>query len=428
MITHKTPPSLAALVSCATLFVTIHLSAQDWPQWRGPGRDARAAGFKAPAEWPNTLVQKWKISVGEGVATPALVGDRLYVFSRENSNEVLRCLNAATGKELWQDKYPSLGASGPASRFSGPRSSPAVANGKVVTMGVRGTLSCLDAATGKVLWRNEGKAKSWPRFFTSCSPVMVDGLCIIQLGGESAGSIAAIDLATGDEKWSWNGDGTSYASPVVMTVGDTKLIVSQTANKMVALEADGGKLAWETPFKVQGRGYNTATPIIDGQTIIYTGSGRGTTAVKFTMQGGSIKATELWSNKDGSVQFNTPVLADGLLFGLNQGNEFFCVNTKTGQTGWTAPVARTSNDQQSQGQGRRRGGRSRGGYGSIVAAGPVVLALTPASELIAFKAGDKAYSEIARIKVADSPTYAYPVLSGNRIFIKDQESVALLTF
>ena len=115
-------------------------------------------------------------------------------------------------------------------------------------------------------------------------------------------------------------------------------------------------------------------------------------------------------------------------FGLNQGNEFFCVNTKTGQTGWTAPVARTSNDQQSQGQGRRRGGRSRGGYGSIVAAGPVVLALTPASELIAFKAGDKAYSEIARIKVADSPTYAYPVLSGNRIFIKDQESVALLTF
>ena len=197
------------------MFVTIHLSAQDWPQWRGPDRDARAVGFKAPAEWPNTLVQKWKISVGEGVATPALVGDRLYVFSRENSNEVLRCLNADTGKELWQDKYPSLGASGPASRFSGPRSSPAVANGKIVTMGVRGTLSCLDAATGKVLWRKEGKAKSSPRFFTSCSPVMVDGLCIIQLGGESAGSIAAIDLATGDEKWSWNGDGTSYASPKI---------------------------------------------------------------------------------------------------------------------------------------------------------------------------------------------------------------------
>src|SRR5687768_13688936 len=131
------------------------LLAQDWPQWRGPNRDAKAADFKAPKTWPNELIQKWKVFVGDGVATPALVGDKVYVFTREEGNELMRCLNAADGKELWQDKYESLGASGPAQSFSGPRSSPTVANGKVVTLGVRGMLSCLDAASGKVLWRKD---------------------------------------------------------------------------------------------------------------------------------------------------------------------------------------------------------------------------------------------------------------------------------
>src|SRR5881628_3585161 len=126
--------------------VSVRADAADWPQWRGANRDAKAADFKAPKTWPKELTQKWKVTVGDGVATPALVGERLYVFSREAGNEVIRCLNAADGKEIWQDKYESLGASGAASSFSGPRSSPAMAQGKVVTVGVRGVISCLDAA------------------------------------------------------------------------------------------------------------------------------------------------------------------------------------------------------------------------------------------------------------------------------------------
>src|SRR5437773_2593157 len=112
--------------------------AQDWPQWRGPNRDAKAAGFKAPKTWPKELTQKWKVAIGDGVATPALVGDKIYTFSREDGNEITRCLDAATVKELWQEKYESLGAERPADSFSGPRSSPTVAEGKVVTFGVRG--------------------------------------------------------------------------------------------------------------------------------------------------------------------------------------------------------------------------------------------------------------------------------------------------
>src|SRR2546421_2831342 len=172
--------SIAALIATCAF-------AQDWPQWRGANRDAKASDFKAPKTWPKELTKKWRVTVGEGVSTPALVGERLYVFSRQEGNEITRCLNAADGKEIWQDKYESLGASGPASGFSGPRSSPAVADGKVVTLGVRGVLSCLDAAEGKLLWRKDDFKGATPKFYTASSPLIVDGLCIAELGGGDNG-------------------------------------------------------------------------------------------------------------------------------------------------------------------------------------------------------------------------------------------------
>ena len=79
--------------------------AQDWPQWRGPNRDGKVTGFTAPGKWPAALAQKWKATVGSGDATPALVGDKLYVFARQGGDEVTLCLNAADGKQIWQDKY-----------------------------------------------------------------------------------------------------------------------------------------------------------------------------------------------------------------------------------------------------------------------------------------------------------------------------------
>src|ERR1700733_5594867 len=137
------------IFGCLALFVGSRAFGQDWPQWRGTNRDAKVSGFVVPPTWPKALTQKWKVNVGNGVATPALVGDRLYVFARRDNDEVACCLDATSGKEVWADKYAAKAASGAASQFPGPRSSPTVADGKVVTFGVQGTLSCLDAATGK---------------------------------------------------------------------------------------------------------------------------------------------------------------------------------------------------------------------------------------------------------------------------------------
>ena len=411
------------------------VSAQDWPQWRGPNRDAHVTGFQVPATWPKELAEKWKVKVGEGVATPALVGDKLYVFTREGKDEITRCLDAGSGKQIWEDKYAAQAVTGAANGYPGPRSSPTVLDGKVLTLGVGGILSCLDAATGKLVWRKD-EIKGWPRFFTSSSPLVVDGNCIAQLGSDNKGGIVAYDLTSGAEKWKWTGQGPAYSSPAFMEVGKTKLVIAMTFAKIVALNASDGKLLWETPFPVARGGYNAATPMVDGQTMLYAGSGRGTTAVKFEMEGDKLVGKELWKNTDKSVIYNTPVIKDGLLYGLSQTNELFCINMQTGKTAWSAPVgaagagggaAKAGGGAGKAKGGGMRGGGMRAGYGSIVDAGSVLLALTPSSQLVVFKPSDAEFTEVARIKVASSPTNAYPVIAGNRVFVKDQDSVAMLT-
>jgi outer membrane protein assembly factor BamB len=246
-------------------------------------------------------------------------------------------------------------------------------------------------------------------FFTATSPIIVDGMCIAQLGGQGEGAIVAFDLATGNPKWRWAEEGPEYASPVLLTVEGTKQIVTMTEKSVVGVGVTDGKLLWQLPFVPQRRAYNAATPIVDGQTVIYTGAGRGTKAVKIEKQGDGFVARELWSNPDLAPQYNTPVLQDGLLFGLSNSGLFFCLNAQTGQTAWVDETP-----------------RDRGGFGPLVNAGSVLLALPSSAELIAFKPSDKKYEELARIKVAEGSTYAFPVIAGNRVYVKDQDSLALL--
>jgi outer membrane protein assembly factor BamB len=345
--------------------------------------------------------------VGSGDGTPALVGDKLYVFARQGEDEVTLCLNAGDGKELWRDKYAAQAVTGAASRHPGPRSSPAVAEGKVVTLGVGGVFSCLDAATGKVVWRKDPFPKVVPTFFTAMSPMIVDAVAIAHLGAKGNGAIIAYDLASGDERWRWGAEGPEYASPVLLTVAGTKQVVTLTEKSIVGVGLSDGKLLWQLPFTPARRAYNAATPIVIGQTVIYTGAGRGTKAVKIEKQGDGFAAKELWSNPEVAPQYNTPVIKDGLLFGLSDRGNFFCINAESGQTAWIDTTE----------HGR--------GFAAIIDAGSCLVALPSTSELIAFKPADGQYEELAVIKVSDTPTYAHPVIAGSRIFVKDEDAVTL---
>jgi outer membrane protein assembly factor BamB len=400
--------AIVAGLSALVLAGALSVSAADWPQWRGPGRDAKVSDFTAPQAWPAALTQKWKVTVGPGDATPALVGDRVYAFSRQGGDEVTSCLNAATGEQIWQDKYAPA-VTGPAARHPGPRSSPAVAEGKVVTLGVNGVLSCLDADGGKLVWRKDPYPGVVPKYFTGLSPMIVDGMAIAHLGRPGNGALMAFDLGTGEVKWKWDAEGPAYASPMLMTAGGVRQVVTMTEKSVVGVALSDGKLLWTVPFPVTGMAYNAATPIIDGDVVIYTGQNRGTHAVRIVKQADAFTATPLWDNPDVGVQFSTPVLDNGLLFGLSDRGVLFCLDAKTGKTDWVDTT--------------KRGGN----FAAIVGAGPVILALPSTSELIAYRAEGTKFDELARIKVADTATYAYPVIAGDRIFVRDQDSVILYT-
>jgi outer membrane protein assembly factor BamB len=382
--------------------------AQDCPQWRGVNRDGKVTGFNVPQKWPKELTQTWKVTVGFGDASPVLVGQKLYVFTRQEDNEILRCLDANTGKELWKDSYITGAVTGPPSSHPGPRSTPTVAEGKIVTLGVNGILSCLDANTGKVVWRKDEYTGELPVYYTGMSPIIIDGLCIAHLGGQENGKILAFELSTGNIKWKCEGYGPAYASPVLLIIDGKKHVILQTDKNLIALDVSDGKIQWQIPTVPERRFYNSATPVLDGQTVIYTGQGTGIWAAKIQKQGDTFGTSELWHNTDLNPSYNSPVLKDAALYGITSAGKLYCINAQNGQTAW----ADTSMNK---------------AFGAILDAGPVMMALPSSSELIVYKPDSKAYSEIIRYKVSDTPVYAHPLLSGNRIYIKDNDTLVMWT-
>ena len=399
----------ASLIVALSLLIATTAFAQDWPQWRGPNRDGKVTGFTAPATWPKTLTEKWKVQVGLGDPTPALVGDKLFVFAEQGADEVTLCLDANTGKEIWKDKYPAHGtvSGAPARHGKGPRSSPAVADGKVVTLDFAGVLSCLDAGSGKVVWRKDKDVPpSTPRFLVATSPILVDNNCIVHIGGGDKGGLVAFDLNTGDAKWQWTGDGPAYSSPVLATIEGAKQIIEESDKFLNGVDSATGKLLWQTPFAGRNMAYNAATPIVDGNTIVCTG--HGTEAFQIEKQGETFSAKQLWSNAQTGTQFNTPVLKDGKLYGLSsRTNLLYCMDAKDGKVLWTDTT------------------KHKDSFCAIVDAGSVLLALPPESELLVLKPNDQKYEQLAKYKVSDTPTFAHPVVAGNRIYIKDKDSVTL---
>lgn len=381
---------------------------QDWPQWRGSDRDSKVVGFKAPATWPEELTQQWKINIGWGDATPVLAKEKLYVFTRMEGNEVLQCLEPSTGEVIWKDSYPADTVTGPAARHPGPRSTPTVINGKVIIIGATGIISCLDAESGKLLWRNSDYANMVPAFFTGMSPVVIDNKCFAHLGSAESSAIIAFDLASGSIVWKYEGDGPTYSSPDIMTLDNIKQVVMFTDKTLLGLSADDGKMLWEIPAPVERRFYNSSSPLIDGHKVFYTGQGLGSRAVNITKKGNDYFFSEVWENSAIGTTYNTPVLKDGFLFGLSNRGYLYCLNASNGETAW-ADTTRHKD------------------FGSIIDAGSVMLALSSSSNLVVFKPETDTYRQIALISVAETPIYAHPLVSGNKIYIKDEESLILYT-
>ena len=400
---------ITVLLSILICFSCLHiLSGQDWPQWRGINRDGKVEGFKAPDKWPSELKMEWKINVGYGDATPALVKEKLFIFTRIGGNEVLQCLDASSGEQIWENSYPADEVMGPAARHPGPRSTPTVSDGKVVVLGATGIISCCDAESGKLLWHNNDYENIVPVYFTGMSPIIIDNKCIAHLGGPERSAVIAFDLNSGKILWKHEGTAPAYGSPDEMLFDNYKIVVLQTDSILLGLSVDEGEVVWEIPTPTERRYYNSSSPVIDVHRIYYSGQGHGTAAVKITREANSYSINELWRNTEFGTNYNTPVLKDGYLYGLNERGNLFCIDASDGSTAWADTT-------------RHRD------FGSIIDTGSELIALPATSNMIVYKPDNTGYRQITIIPVSETPVYTHPVLSGNKIYIKDEEDLILYT-
>jgi outer membrane protein assembly factor BamB len=383
----------------------------DYTQWRGPNRDGAAASFSAPTAWPERLTQKWKVPVGLGYATPLLVGNRIYLFSRQGDNEVMSALDPENGKVIWQTGYPATFTmhSAAVKHGQGPKSTPVFSNGKLYSIGMTGIVTAFDAASGKQLWQKPGS--SIVPMFTShaFSPLVDRGLVIFHVGGHNQGALTAFDMNTGDVKWSWSGDGPGYGSPIVAELGGTRQLVTITQGKLVSIEPATGMVLWERPF-VSSNFTNAVTPVVYGQTLIVSGNGGPTMALSVKKLNNQWSTESVWENADVPYRLSNSVLVGDVLFGLSSKNsgQYFSVDAKTGKTLWTSEPRQAGN-------------------AAIVRAGDVVLSLQDDGQLVVFRSSSTAFEPVRRYMAAESETWTQPTVSGNRIFVKDVSNLTLWT-
>ena len=385
------------------------VAGQDWPQWRGAKRDGEVTSFREPASWPKTLTERWKVEVGTGYATPILVGDRIYMFSRQGEEEVLAALEAGSGKVIWRSAYPAGFKMNPATarHGPGPKSTPTFAGNRLFTLGMAGVVSAFDAQSGKRLWQKSGPAAQ-PLYHTATSPVVDGNLVIVHLGGHNDGALTAFDAATGDVRWTWTGDGPAYGSPLVVDLSGTRQVVTFTQTNFVGVSRETGQLLWKRPYTTAST-TTSQTPLLFRDTIIESGRGNGITA--FRVRKGEEWTTEnVWHTDDVSVHMSDVVAINGVLFGLSHLNsgQYFALDLETGKVLWTSDPR-------------------QGEHAAIARAGNTIFSLEQDGELVVIRFNRAKFDPIARYEVAKSETWAQPVISGNRIFVKDVSNLTLWT-
>jgi outer membrane protein assembly factor BamB len=383
----------------------------DWPQWRGPNRDAAVASFAPPARWPEQLRQRWKVEVGLGYATPLRVGDRVYMFARQDDNEVMAAHDAASGRVLWRHAYPAPFTmnSGASRHNPGPKSTPVFANDRLYAIGMTGIVTAIDAGSGKQLWQVAG-GDVVPLYTTHAfSPLVDRGLVIFHVGGHNKGALTVFDANSGSVTWRWDGDGPGYGSPIVAEFDGTRQIVTLTQQKVVGIEAATGALLWERPYETRST-TNSLTPILYEGKVILGDAGHPLEALTVSKRESRWVTEQVWANGDVPMRLSNAVLVDQTIFGLSTRNagQYFAVDARTGKTLWTSEPRQAA-------------------QAALVSAGNVLLSLENDGELVVIRTSRTAFEVVRRYKVSDTETWAPPVLSGARLFIKDDTTLSLWT-
>lgn len=383
---------------------------QDWTQWRGPNRDGTVTAFDVPASWPSGLTAQWKVEVGFGYASPILIGDRVYMFTRQGDDEVMLALDAGSGETLWRTGYDASFRMVAATRNHGPgpKSTPAYSDGRLFTLGISGIVTAFDADTGRQIWQRPAGPVE-PLYHTGQSPFVDGDLMILHVGGQDDGALTAFDVATGDVRWSWDGDGPAYGSPIVAEMSGVRQIITFTQENFIGVSAETGELLWRRPFTTPST-TTSQTPHIYQGDVIESGRGNGITRVRVVREGNAWTTENVWHTDEVSLHMTNGVVVDGVMFGLSHLNsgQYFGLDLDTGEVLWTSAPRQADN-------------------AAILNVGATILSLEADAELVIVPHSRTGFEPLQRYEVADSPTWTLPTISGNRMFVKDVESLTLWT-
>lgn len=378
----------------------------EWPGFRGADRASQQKGPRIASDWTTTPPKRlWKVPVGPAWSSFAVAGDLLFTQEQRGAQEVVVCLRADTGQEIWSQAietrfYDPLG--GP-----GPRATPTLAAGGLFVTGGTGAVMRLDPATGAIVWKQELQAvagREPPMWGFSASPLVAHGAVIVYAGGAGEKGVLAFDLKDGRLRWSAAAGNDSYSSPQLNTLAGEELVLMLSNEGLRLLDPATGALRLNYEWKFSG--YRALQPHVleDDTVLLPTGMSMGTRAIRITRKGSQLAAEERWTSRNLKHDFNDFVTYQGHAYGFD-GGSFGCIELKAGERKW-------------------RGGHYGKGQVLLLENSGLLLVLAEQGRAVLLRADPNAHVELASLAVLEGKTWNHPVVVGNRLYLRNSQEAA----
>lgn len=381
-----------------------HATRNYWTNFRGPNRDGRYDEMSVLTNWPaGGLTPIWKQPIGVGFSSFVIADGRAYTIEQRRRKEMVAAYDMATGRELWTQGWNAEFSD---TTGDGPRSTPTWDDGRLYALGATGELRCLDAKTGAVSWgRNilSDNGASNLQWAMAASPLIVDDKVIVLPGGPAGKSIVAYNKMTGAPVWRSQSDPAAYVSPMLLTLAGRRQIVVVSSSRILGLVPEDGALLWSYPWDTD-MGINVSQPIqVDkNRFFISAGYGKGAALVEVSGSGNNLSAKTVWENINMKNKFNSSVLHEGHIYGLDEGI-LTCVDVNTGTRKW-------------------KGGRY--GYGQVILASGHLIITTDAGELALVKATPDQFTEVARFAALEGKIWNYPAIANGKLLVRNSTQMA----
>ena len=413
---HNQKHSLPAQFLCTLFSLSLAISAlavtADWPQFRGPDRNDRSPDTGLLQDWPEGGPPlTWKTTgLGAGYSDVSVVGERIYTAGDKGDSTFVSAWNRADGKALWSVRLGKSDAPGNP-KFEGPRGTPTVNGDWVFALGQWGDLVCLNAATGKEIWRKDlvkDFGGAYPFWGYSESP-LVDGDNVVVTPGGAKGAIVALNQKNGALVWQSKEftDAAHYSSLIIEEIGGVRQYIQLTAESIAGVAAADGKLLWRAPRK--GNVAVIASPVYkDGYVFVSSFYGTGCNLFKVTAEGGKFSAEPVYANKIMANHHGGVVNVGDYLYGYSDGKGWTCQDLKSGEARWQE--------------------KEKLAKGSLVYAdGRLYLRQEGSKGTVALtEASPDGYKEHGRFDQPDRTTknsWPHPVVVGGKLYLRDQDEL-----